>query len=145
MTLAHVGVHVEHSAGEVAESQYVVALRRIHRNLAGLEGIASQVLDDTLLGSELLEYRAGSAALSVTGTDAARKDERLLQFSKGASISQFTFGLMRDDGPTQRVVMRADGIDAEADHVDRSATESKSGIRIELKDPSGRDLPKNVG
>ncbi len=44
-TVAHVGVHVEHSAGEVAESQDVVALRSIHWNLAGLEGIAIQVLD----------------------------------------------------------------------------------------------------
>jgi hypothetical protein len=52
---------------------------------------------------------------------------------------------MRNDGPTQRVVMRADGIDAEADHVDRIATESESRIRIQLKNPSGRDLTKNVG
>jgi hypothetical protein len=57
MTLAHVRVHAEHRAGEVAESQDVVALRSIHRNLAGLEGIASQVLYDSLLSSELLECR----------------------------------------------------------------------------------------
>jgi hypothetical protein len=97
----------------------------IHLNLAGLEGIATQVDYDSLLSSELLECRAGSAALSITGTDTARKDERLLQFSIGASISQFIFGLMRNDGPTQRVVMRPDGIDAEADHVDRNPKESK--------------------
>ena len=40
MTLAHVGVHFKHRAGEVAETQDVIALRRIHRNLSGLEGIA---------------------------------------------------------------------------------------------------------
>jgi hypothetical protein len=58
MTLAHVGVHVvEHRAGEVAESQEVVALRGIYWNLAGLEGIAIQVLYDSLLSSELLECR----------------------------------------------------------------------------------------
>ncbi len=68
-------------------------------------------------------------------TDAARKDERLLQFSIGASLSQFTFGLMRNDGPTQRVIMSANRIDTEADHVDRIATESESGIRIQLKNP----------
>ena len=57
MALANVGVHLEHRTGEVTESQDVVALSRIHRNLAGLEGIASQVLDDTLTASELLQYR----------------------------------------------------------------------------------------
>ncbi len=51
MSLAHVGVHVEHRAGEVAESQDVVALRSIHRNLVGLGGIASQVLYESLLSS----------------------------------------------------------------------------------------------
>ncbi len=76
--------------------------------------------------------------------DTARKDVRLLQFSICVSISQFTFGLMRNDGPIQKVVMRADRIDAEADHVDRIATEFKSGICIQLKNPSGRDLQKNV-
>ena len=65
MSLAHVGVHVEHRAGEVAESQDVVALRSVHWNLAGLEGIAIQVLYDSLLRSELLECRTGSAALSI--------------------------------------------------------------------------------
>jgi hypothetical protein len=148
MTLAHVGVHVEHSAGEVAESQDVVALRSIHRNLAGLEGIAAQVFYDSLLSSELLDCRTGSAVLSITGTDTARKDECLLQFSIAASISQFTVGLMRNDGPTHQVVMSAYKIDAETDHVDRIATESESGIRIEFSDdeaedpcPSGNDDP----
>ncbi len=87
MTLAHVGVHVKHRAGEVAESQNVVALRSIHWNLAGLEGIAIQVLYGSLLSSELLECLTGSAALSITGTVAARKDERLLQFRISAGIS----------------------------------------------------------
>jgi hypothetical protein len=90
----HVGVHVEHRAGEVAESQDVVALRSIPWNLACLEGIASQVLYDSLLSSELLECRTGSAVRPIAGTDTARKDERLLQFHISASISQFTFRLM---------------------------------------------------
>jgi hypothetical protein len=54
------------------------------------------------------------------------------------------FGLMRNDGPTQRVIMSAHRIDAEADHVNSSATESESGIRIQLKNPPGCDLAKNV-
>ncbi len=43
------------------------------------------------------------------------------------------------------MVMRADGIDAEADHVDRIAAESESGILIQLKNPFGGDLAKKVG
>jgi hypothetical protein len=84
-----------------------------------------------------------SAALSIIGTDTARKDERPLQFRISAGTSQLTFGLMQNDGPKQRVVMRADGIDAEAYHVDSSATESESRIRIQLKNPYGHDLAKN--
>jgi hypothetical protein len=43
--------------------------------------------------------------------------------------------------------VRADGNDAEADHhdVDHIATESESGIRILLKNPSSGDLAKNIG
>jgi hypothetical protein len=48
MTLAQVGVHFKHRAGEVSESQDVVALRSIYRNLAGLEGTATQVFYDSL-------------------------------------------------------------------------------------------------
>jgi hypothetical protein len=51
---------------------------------------------------------------------------------------------MRNDGPTQRVIMSARRIDAEADNVDRSATESESGIRIQLKNPPDCDLAKNI-
>jgi hypothetical protein len=40
--------------------------------------------------------------------------------------------------------MRADGIHAETDHVNSIATESESIIRIQLKNPSGGDLAKNV-
>jgi hypothetical protein len=78
MTLAHVRVHVEHRAGEVAESQDAVALCSIHWNPAGLEGIVIQVLYDSLLSSEFLECRTGSAIRTISGTDTARKDERLL-------------------------------------------------------------------
>ncbi len=96
MTLAHVGVHVDHRAGEVAESQEGVALRSIHWNLAGLEGITSQVLYNSLLSSELLELRTGSEICTITGTDTARKDERLLQFRiiVSAGEGQLTFCLM---------------------------------------------------
>jgi hypothetical protein len=74
MTLAHVVVHVEHRAVEGSErqcpeSQDTVALRSIHWNLAGLVGIASQVLYDSLMRSELLEFRTGSAVHNITGTD----------------------------------------------------------------------------
>jgi hypothetical protein len=34
MTLANVGAHAKHRAGEVAESHDVIALRSIHWNLA---------------------------------------------------------------------------------------------------------------
>ena len=67
---------------------------------------------------------------------------------KSAGISQFNFCLVRNDGTARtahRVVMRADGIHAEADHVDRIVTESESCLRIQLKNPSVGDLATNIG
>ena len=64
---------------------------------------------------------------------------------KSADISQFNFCLVRNDGTAHRVVMRADGIHAEADHVDRIVTESESCLRIQLKNPSVGDLATNIG
>ncbi len=49
MALAHVGIHLEHRAGEAAESQDIVALRSIDRNLTCLVGITIQVLYDSLI------------------------------------------------------------------------------------------------
>ncbi len=141
MTLAHVGIHVEHRAGEVAESQDVVALCSIDWNLACLEGIASQVIYGSLLSSDLLESSTGSVVRTIAGTDTARKDEHLLQFCRSAGISQFTFCLMWNDGPTQRVVMRADGIHAEAEHCDRIRKYHPHSA----EKASGGDLAKNVG
>ncbi len=46
MTLADVGVHIEHFACEITEAQMVVTLRRIHRNLTGLEFVTLRILDD---------------------------------------------------------------------------------------------------
>ena len=46
MTFADVGIHIEHFASEVSEAQMVVTLRRIHRNLTGLEFVTLGVLDD---------------------------------------------------------------------------------------------------
>ncbi len=40
-------------------------------NLAGLEGIAIQELDDTLIDSEFLQNRTGSAVGTRAGTDTA--------------------------------------------------------------------------
>ncbi len=110
----------------------------------GLEVIASQVIYDSLLSSELLESRTGSAVFTIAGTDIARKDDRLFQLRIRAIISQFTFRLMWNHGPTQRV-MRADRIHAEADHVGSIATESERSICIQLNNPSCGDLAKNVG
>ena len=46
MTFADVGVDIEHFACEITEAQMVVTLRRIHRNLTGLEFVTLGVLDD---------------------------------------------------------------------------------------------------
>ena len=46
MTFADVGVLIEHFACEITEAQMVVTLRRIHRNLAGLEFVTLRILDD---------------------------------------------------------------------------------------------------
>ena len=46
MTFADVGVKIENFSCEIAEAQMVVTLRRIDRNLAGLEFITLGVLDD---------------------------------------------------------------------------------------------------
>ena len=69
MALALVGVHVDHRTDEVAESQDIVALRSINRNLACPIGIALHVLYDTLILSEVLQYRTGSAVRTRAGTD----------------------------------------------------------------------------
>ncbi len=51
---AHLGVHLDHRTGEVADSQDIVALSSIHRNFANLVGIAIHVLYDTLFPSNFL-------------------------------------------------------------------------------------------
>ena len=46
MAFADVGIHIEHFSCEVAEAQMVVTLRRIHRNLTGLEFFTLRVLNN---------------------------------------------------------------------------------------------------
>jgi hypothetical protein len=69
MALEHFGVHVEHRTNEVAESQDIVALRSIHWDLTCLVGIVILVLYDTLILSEFLQYRTGSAVRTRASTD----------------------------------------------------------------------------
>ncbi len=52
MTFADVGVDIEHFACEIAEAQMVVTLRRIDRNLTGLEFVTLGVLDDFSIVNE---------------------------------------------------------------------------------------------
>jgi hypothetical protein len=125
MALAHNGVHAEHSTGEVTKFQDIVALCGINRNIAILEGIAIQELDDhTCIAVHL---RAG--------TDTTEKDERLLQFQESVGISKLTatFRLVRNDGPAQWVVVINNRIHAESHKIDLITTESESSIRIQLK------------
>ena len=69
MALAHVGVHLEHRAVEVAKSQDILALHSIHQNLAYLVGIGIHVFYNMLFLSEFLQYRTGSAVRTRAGTD----------------------------------------------------------------------------
>jgi hypothetical protein len=117
----------------------------VNWNLAILEGIAIQVLDDRnmLILSELVQSPTCIAVHLRAGTDTKEKNERLPRFQESAGICKFTFRLVRNDGPAQRVVVIANRIHAESDHIDHIATKSESLIRIQLKHPTSGDLATN--
>ena len=69
MTFAEVGVHIEHFSCEITEAQRVVTLRRIHRNLTGLEFVTLRVLDDFRIIHEIDEMYTKLAILIIASVN----------------------------------------------------------------------------
>jgi hypothetical protein len=146
MALAHGWVHVKHQTGEVALLQNPKILSHCSLSTGILPAL--QALLFMYFMTRSFSWSFFSIAQEA---QSALKQVQILNESmnascnskKSAGISQFTFCLARNDGPAQQVVARADGIHAEADHVDSMATESENCIHVQLKTPSSGDLAKN--
>ncbi len=55
-----------------------------------------------------------------------------------------SFGLTRNIGETDRIIGTTKGAEAERNHIDIGAAETKSRIPVELHHPSGLDGPNSI-
>ncbi len=139
---ADVGLLSKHIEREVSPSGLMVALRLVDGELAGTLMFALDKVLYIFLREKMLE--ALSEITYLFHIRIEEGNECALHFAIGHCVHELSLRLMLNVGPTCGIVGAAHGAEAEPNHIDVSATESKRGIPVELHDPATFDCANSI-
>jgi hypothetical protein len=145
MILACVGIYAQNFTSKIAPSHDLITLRGINRNLALFSAFftGAELLDTIIPHNLVVSVAEGTVGIRA-GINVEEEHSCLLHFEKRACISQLTFRVMLNDRPTQRMIVVANRIHAQSDHVDGHPTKRERSITIPLKTPPAGNHTKNI-
>ena len=105
MTFAHVGIHIKHVAGEITESENVIALCSIHGQHIVSEIGRGQVSLRPMMGQHRIQCHAELTSLRLARLDVFQEQHCALQLVVRLMIRQLALCTIRYQRPAQWMVM----------------------------------------